>query len=170
MKRRVLIGMKFIWRMIRAGRRALPVVDNRTGWHVARHDEIAKGAGGACGHQRRRRSHRRSHSIRHHGRDAMLAERWCPGREAYATTNTMARCLLSIWWCERLAWWRRFATSRNSQSRQLCLIIGWQPSLLGSIFAACRKLRLFDPWLASNPREDLPRPTHAHGSDLISAY
>jgi len=38
-------------------------------------------------------------------------ERWCPGREPYATTDTTNRCLSLVWWRECLARWRRFATS-----------------------------------------------------------
>jgi hypothetical protein len=32
---------------------------------------------------------------------ARVLAKWCPGRESYATTDTMSRCLSSIWWRER---------------------------------------------------------------------
>src|SRR5207237_4847908 len=37
-----------------------------------------------------------------------------PRGESYATTDMMNRCLSLVWWRERLARWRRFATSRKS--------------------------------------------------------
>lgn len=59
-------------------------------------------------------------------------ERWCPGREPYATTDTTNRCLSLVWWRECLARWRRFATSRNSLSRPVLLLgslARWKASL-----------------------------------------
>ncbi len=53
---------------------------------------------------------------------------WCPGRESYATTDTMNPCLSLVWWRECLARWRRFATSRNPLSREPCFVISGQPS------------------------------------------
>src|SRR5712671_1904031 len=42
----------------------------------------------------------------------MGRKEWCPGRESYATTDTMDRCLSLIWWRECSARWRRFANAK----------------------------------------------------------
>jgi len=51
-------------------------------------------------------------------------QRWRPGRESYATTDTRNRCLSLVWWRERLEQPQRFATSRNPQSREPRFVIG----------------------------------------------
>src|SRR5882672_2724391 len=71
-------------------------------------------------------------------------ERWCPGRESYATTDTTDRCLSLVWWRECLARWRRFADPEPHYRGSPVLLLAVQPSSLGSCFMACGGRRVFD--------------------------
>jgi hypothetical protein len=53
-------------------------------------------------------------------------QRWCPGRESYATTDTTNRCLSLVWWRECLARRREVRyIAKPTIAGALCTLICW---------------------------------------------